>query len=132
MAAAGRAGPSQPQGAAAAAADGGPSCDCGGPTVLRTSQSARNPGRQFYACGKAMTDESRCKFFQWVDGGAAGGAGGGGGGGGGYGYGGGGTAAAGGGGGYGFGAAPGYGAAAAGGGAATDAAAAGGTGARRV
>ncbi|KAF6253112.1 hypothetical protein COO60DRAFT_1628329 [Scenedesmus sp. NREL 46B-D3] len=119
---AGRPAASQPQGAAA---DGGPSCDCGGLTVLRTSQSARNPGRQFYACAKSMNDESRCKFFQWAD--AAPAAGGGGGGGGGYGYGGGATAA-GGGGGFGFGAAPGYGAAAAGGAVATDGAAAGGTG----
>jgi hypothetical protein len=54
-----------------------PNCDCGGPASIRTSNSARNPGRQFFSCGKPMGDESRCNFFKWVDAVAAGGGGGG-------------------------------------------------------
>jgi DNA topoisomerase-3 len=60
------------------AADAGPpppNCDCGGPASTRTSNSARNPGRQFFSCGKPMGDDGRCNFFKWVDALAAGGGG---------------------------------------------------------
>jgi DNA topoisomerase-3 len=53
-----------------------PNCDCGGPAATRTSNSARNPGRQFFSCSKPMGDEGRCNFFKWVDALAAAGGGG--------------------------------------------------------
>ena len=44
----------------------GPECPCGGgPCTVLTSQSERNPGRQFYKCPKPR--ESQCRFFQWAD-----------------------------------------------------------------
>ena len=36
------------------------------PCITLTSNTADNPGRQFYKC--AMQDEGNCDFFQWVDG----------------------------------------------------------------
>ncbi|GFR52652.1 hypothetical protein Agub_g15246 [Astrephomene gubernaculifera] len=81
-------------------ADAGPSgeefvkCMCGENCPVKTSNSANNPGRQFYACPKMRDDSTRCNFFQWADqvgtGGGAGAGGFGGGGGGGFGPGGGG------------------------------------------
>jgi hypothetical protein len=53
-----------------------PNCDCGGAASMRTSNSARNPGRQFFSCNKPMGDDSRCNFFKWVDALAPGGGGG--------------------------------------------------------
>ncbi|GIL87597.1 hypothetical protein Vretimale_14713 [Volvox reticuliferus] len=57
-------------------------CMCGIDCPVKTSNSANNPGRQFFACPKMRDDPTRCKFFQWADEIAAGGAGGSGGGGG--------------------------------------------------
>ncbi|KAG2449310.1 hypothetical protein HYH02_005466 [Chlamydomonas schloesseri] len=71
-------------------------CGCGEPCPVKTSNSANNPGRQFFACPKMRDDPTRCRFFVWADemdkngGGAPGGGGAGGYGGGGGGYGGGG------------------------------------------
>jgi hypothetical protein len=36
------------------------------PCITLTSNTADNPGRQFYKC--AMTDGDKCDFFEWVDG----------------------------------------------------------------
>lgn len=55
--------PSPPLAGAPAAASG-PSCNCGVPAALRTSNSERNPGRQFYKCSKLP---DACKYFQWAD-----------------------------------------------------------------
>lgn len=44
-----------------------PNCDCGEPAVFRTSNSERNPGRQFFGCGKRMDDPSKCRYFCWLD-----------------------------------------------------------------
>eukprot|EP00877_Chromochloris_zofingiensis_P004470 jgi/Chrzof1/14023/Cz08g21140.t1 len=52
-------------GAATAAAGSNVMCPCGLPAVVRTSQSQKNPGRQFYKCPKAMGEQ--CDFFKWVD-----------------------------------------------------------------
>lgn len=46
-----------------------PMCPCGeGPCIVRTSQSAANPGRQFAKCPKAMVGGSKgCGYFAWLD-----------------------------------------------------------------
>eukprot|EP00039_Didymoeca_costata_P013077 m.193912 g.193912 ORF g.193912 m.193912 type:complete len:982 (+) comp15669_c1_seq5:201-3146(+) len=44
-------------------------CDCNTPSATRTvNKSGPNEGRQFRSCSKNMQDDSRCDFFQWVDG----------------------------------------------------------------
>eukprot|EP00955_Chlamydomonas_euryale_P092436 364707-Chlamydomonas_euryale.AAC.8 len=45
----------------------GPKCICGVVMQLRTSNSAANPGRQFYACDKQREDPTRCGYFNWSD-----------------------------------------------------------------
>ena len=43
-----------------------PTCDCGEPCALRTTNKpGPNCGRQFYVCAKPR--EQQCQFFQWVD-----------------------------------------------------------------
>ncbi|KAI3767413.1 hypothetical protein L2E82_17512 [Cichorium intybus] len=37
---------------------------CGYPTLIRVSNTSRNPGRQFYACSNKMLN---CGFNGWVD-----------------------------------------------------------------
>ncbi|GLC36475.1 hypothetical protein PLESTB_000152200 [Pleodorina starrii] len=79
-------------------ADGGDEpvkCMCGIDCPVKTSNSANNPGRQFFACPKMRDDATRCRFFQWADEVGTGALGGGGGGGGGGGVGGGGGGASG-------------------------------------
>lgn len=44
-----------------------PNCDCGLPAAFRTSNSERNPGRQFFGCSKRMDEPGRCKYFCWLD-----------------------------------------------------------------
>ncbi|RPB04072.1 hypothetical protein L873DRAFT_1799508 [Choiromyces venosus 120613-1] len=44
-------------------------CNCN-PRVLapeRTSETAQNPGRKYFACQKQRGDSSRCKFFIWAE-----------------------------------------------------------------
>ncbi|KAG1666882.1 hypothetical protein FOA52_013515 [Chlamydomonas sp. UWO 241] len=45
----------------------GPQCGCGLVMPVKTSQSANNPGRQFYACEKQREDPTRCGYFNWAD-----------------------------------------------------------------
>ncbi|KAG2433407.1 hypothetical protein HXX76_008465 [Chlamydomonas incerta] len=84
-------GPAGADGAAGAGEEEVVKCGCGEPCPVKTSNSANNPGRQFFACQKMRDDPTRCRFFCWADeldknGGAPGGGfGGGGAGGGGYG-----------------------------------------------
>ncbi|KAJ3034776.1 DNA topoisomerase 3-alpha [Rhizophlyctis rosea] len=48
--------------------DGGPSCQCGLPAVMRTvKKDGPNCGREFYACSKNSTDGTKCDFFEWAD-----------------------------------------------------------------
>ncbi|GLB37581.1 hypothetical protein LshimejAT787_0406320 [Lyophyllum shimeji] len=35
--------------------------------ALKTSQTERNPGRQYYCCPKGMSDPDRCAFWYWAD-----------------------------------------------------------------
>ncbi|GLI63788.1 hypothetical protein VaNZ11_006870 [Volvox africanus] len=56
-------------------------CMCGIDCPVKISNSANNPGRQFFACPKMRDDPTRCRFFQWADeigasGGGSGGVGG--------------------------------------------------------
>ena len=44
-----------------------PNCGCGEPAGIRTSQTVKNPGRQFFGCKKEREDVRRCTFFQWCD-----------------------------------------------------------------
>jgi hypothetical protein len=44
-----------------------PNCGCGEPAGIRTSQTVKNPGRQFFGCRKQQEDVRRCAFFQWCD-----------------------------------------------------------------
>lgn len=44
-----------------------PNCECGEPAGVRTSQTVKNPGRQFFGCRKDREDVRRCTFFQWCD-----------------------------------------------------------------
>jgi hypothetical protein len=47
--------------------EGAPLCPGHGmPCIILTSNTADNPGRQFYKC--AAADGDKCDFFQWVDG----------------------------------------------------------------
>ncbi|GAX77550.1 hypothetical protein CEUSTIGMA_g4994.t1 [Chlamydomonas eustigma] len=47
--------------------DENPKCMCGLPMPVKTSNSEKNPGRQFYTCPKDREDPSRCKSFNWLD-----------------------------------------------------------------
>ncbi|PNH05256.1 hypothetical protein TSOC_008496, partial [Tetrabaena socialis] len=42
-------------------------CMCGVDCPVKTSNSAANPGRQFWACPKMRDDPTRCRYFQWTD-----------------------------------------------------------------
>ncbi|CAA0842005.1 zinc ion binding [Striga hermonthica] len=44
----------------------GKECDCGKPSVVRTSWTFENPGRRFYSCNYKRG--GACKLFSWVDG----------------------------------------------------------------
>ncbi|KAG1746207.1 hypothetical protein EDB19DRAFT_1691212 [Suillus lakei] len=41
-------------------------CTHGEAAVIKTSQTPKNPNREFYACSRSIQSE-RCKFFFWVD-----------------------------------------------------------------
>ena len=43
-------------------------CDCGLPSLMKTSSTSVNYGRKFYGCGKfEETGRWGCRFFEWVD-----------------------------------------------------------------
>ena len=45
-----------------------PLCDCGQRCTRLTSNTARNPGRIFYRCGKGGRDvPGACRYFKWAD-----------------------------------------------------------------
>ena len=44
-----------------------PYCECGRQSVLLTSRQDASLNQQFYCCSLPREDQSRCKFFQWVD-----------------------------------------------------------------
>ena len=44
-----------------------PNCNCGEPAGILTSQTSKNPNRQFFACAKEQRDMRRCTFFHWCD-----------------------------------------------------------------
>lgn len=48
-------------------AEAGPKCVCGQTAVLKTSNSAKNPGRKFYACPKDRNNQCEKSFRGWVD-----------------------------------------------------------------
>ena len=52
------------------------SCNCGLPAAQRTSNTAKNPGRQFYCCSSGRG--KGCDFFEWCSGPSPSGGGGGG------------------------------------------------------
>jgi len=41
-------------------------CQCGIPATIRTANTERNRGKQFYACSKDRNDSTKCNFFAWV------------------------------------------------------------------
>ena len=43
-----------------------PECECGGLVERKTSQSEKNPEREFFTCNKTPNGD-RCGAFQWVD-----------------------------------------------------------------
>lgn len=43
-----------------------PLCEHGLPTQVRTSRSAKNPGRAYFTCTKRWGDPNKCGFFCWV------------------------------------------------------------------
>lgn len=43
-----------------------PRCDCDYSAKIKTSQSAKNPGREYFGCGRPSTSRSKsCNFFEW-------------------------------------------------------------------
>ncbi|KAL5997428.1 hypothetical protein ACLOJK_008358 [Asimina triloba] len=42
-------------------------CICGLPTVILTSNTIRNPGRQFFRCMHYQDPSRNCNFFRWLD-----------------------------------------------------------------
>jgi hypothetical protein len=58
---------SDPSGTSSCPAPDVPTCKCGVPTKVFTSNSVNNPGRQYYGCHRGYADPNCCKFIVWCD-----------------------------------------------------------------